>query len=395
LLADGAVQVGGFEQAQVARRNETIGRLTWTRQDIEGFSVEVGGEGVFNTLDNHLSLVGVDQDGSKFPIDLPVADAKAKEKRGEVFVNVGRTLSPALRVDAGLRYEYSHLTVTGDASADRKLKFLKPSATIDWKPGGGWHTQFSVKRTVAQLDFFDFVSVAELSNDRINGGNANLEPQRAWEFRFSADHALFGEGLVKLDLGYDRISKLQDRVLIFDPESGFFDAPGNLGTGTHAFARLNIDAPLGQLWKGLRVKFDGTVRRTRVQDPISGEMRNFTDFFPNWEWRVEARRDKGPLSYGFTVQDRAPFTFFRTTEFDINRNAGAYGTAFIEYRPSSRTSITFDIDNALNTQAIRHRILFSPNRAEPKLVEDEVRERNRHVNIGLTIKQTFGGGATK
>ena len=90
----------------------------------------------------------------------------------------------------------------------------------------------------------------------------------------------------------------------------------------------------------MRVRFNGTVRRTRVTDPISGEKRNFSDFYPDWEWNVDVRRDVGAFSYGFVVSDRDRFTFFRTDEFDTNFNGGPYATAFIEYRPGPRTSIT-------------------------------------------------------
>lgn len=396
LLSAGAVQVGGFEQSQQAKRNESLGRLTWTRSDVSGFSVEAGGEAVLNTLDNRTELFTVGAHGARTRVDLPVDNARVKEVRGEAFVNLGRQLSPALRVDGGIRYETSHLTVSGDATADRKLMFWKPSFTVDWKPGGDWHTKFSVQRTVAQLNFYDFVTAAELSTNRVNAGNANLQPQRAWEFRFTADKPLFKTGLIKFDLGYDLISKLQDRILIFDEDSGnFFDAPGNLGTGRHAFAQLTVDAPLDELWKGLRVRANGTVRRTRVTDPISGDKRNFSDYFPDWEWSVDVRRDAGAFSYGFTVQDRDRFTFFRTDEFDTNFNGGPFGTAFIEYRPSSRTSITLDVDNALNTSGNRNRLLFSPNRAVPAFVANEFRERNRHLNVGLTLKQSLGGGSKK
>ncbi len=396
LIEDGAQVVGGSEQTQKAKFGETIGRLTWSRQDLGGLSVEVGGEAVLNTLDNKTELVLIDEDGNRVPIDIGVDEAKVKEKRGEVFLNVGRNFSPALRVDGGLRYEYSDLKVSGDAQAERKLKFFKPSLTVDWKPGNGWHTQLSVKRTVAQLNFYDFVSVAELSTDRVNAGNENLVPQRAWEFRATVDRPILGEGVVKLDLGYDLISMFQDRILIEGDTPGqFFDAPGNIGTGKHMFATLTVDAPLNQLWQGLRVKFDGTLRRTRVEDPISGELRNFSDFFPDWEWRFDVRRDSGPWSYGFVVSDRDRFTFFRTDEFDINFNGGPYGTAFVEFRPGPRTSITLDLDNALNTSGNRNRILFDPNRLAPTDIVDEFRERNRHLNFGLTVKQTFGGGAAK
>ncbi len=397
LISDGAVQNGGFEQTQQAQRNETIGRLSWTRQNLGKFSVEVGGEAALNTLDNATELLVVEEDGSKTKVDLPIEDAKVKETRGEVYVNVGRSLSPALRIDGGMRYEYSDLKVSGDATARRKLKFFKPNLTLDWKPGGGWHTQFSIRRTVAQLDFFDFISFGDLSANRINGGNADLEPQRTWEFRATVEHPLLGDGLFKLDLGHDLVSKLQDRVLLCDEvdhpgDPAFcFDAPGNLGTGQRTFASLTLDAPLGMVWKGLRVKFTGTIQRTRVEDPISGDKRNWSGFFPDWQWDLTVRRDSGPFSYGFEVFDQKRTTFFRTDEFDTNFNGAPAWNAFVEYRPSARTSVTLNADHTFGK---RVRLLSFPNRAQPDFNFREFRERDRHLTFGITVKQTFGGGGT-
>ena len=116
---------------------------------------------------------------------------------------------------------------------------------------------------------------------------------------------------------------------------------------------------------GLRVKFTGTIQRTRVDDPITGEQRKFSGFFPDWQWKVDVRRDAGKWSYGFGVNDNQRFTFYRTDEFDTNFNGGAYRTAFVEYRPSARTAITFDVDNLFDTSGNRDRLLFFPNRARP------------------------------
>jgi hypothetical protein len=391
LVEDGGSVVGGFDQNIEAKRNETIGRLSWTRSNLAGFSVEFGAEAALNTLDSTVELFAFDEDGNRNRIDLPLDDATVKEKRGEVYFSIGRNLSDKLRIDGGLNYEFSNLKVRGDTRADRTLKFLKPNLSLDWRPGGGWHGRLSVRRTVAQLDFYDFISVAELSTDRVNAGNENLEPQRTWEFRLTAEHPFLGDGLIKLDLGHDRISMLQDRILIFDDEGNGFDAPGNIGTGKRSFAQLTVDAPLAQLWSGLRAKFTGTIQRTRVKDPISGDMRKFSGFFPAWQWRVDVRRDAGRWSYGFSVNDNQRFTFYRTDEFDTNFNGGPYGTAFIEYRPTAKTSITFNVDNVFETSGNRTRRLFLPNRAAPEDVIDEVRERNRHLSFGLTLKQSFGG----
>jgi hypothetical protein len=393
LLTNDAVVVGGSEQSIRAHRNETIGRLSWTRSDLAGFSFEAGAEGALNTLDSQVELFEFDENGQRVRINLPLDDATVKERRAEFYVSVGRNLSPTLRIDGGVNYEFSRLKVSGDTTADRSLRFLKPNLSIDWKPGGDWHTRLSVRRTVAQLDFYDFISVAELSTDRVNAGNENLQPQRTWEFRLTTEHPLFGDGLIKLDLGHDLISMLQDRILVFDEQGRAFDAPGNLGTGKRWFAELTLDAPLSRLWSGLRVKFTGTIQRTRVEDPITGDPRKFSGYFPNWEWRVEARRDVGAFSYGFTVNDNQRFTFFRTDEFDTNYNGGPFGTAFVEYRPTPRMAVTFDVDNLFQTSGNRSRLRFFPNRAAPEEVIEELRERNRHLSFGLTLKQSLGGGA--
>jgi hypothetical protein len=396
LLEDNAPVNGGFEQSVRARRNETIGRVSWTRSNLLGFSFEAGAEASYNTLDDKVDLFAVDENGQRERVDLPIAHASVKEKRGEVYVNVGKTLSPSLRIDGGVNYEFSNLKVSGDASADRTLKFLKPNLTLDWKPGGGWHTQFSVRRTVAQLNFYDFISFGDLSAKRVTGSNADLQPQRAWEFRATVEHPILGDGLFKLDLGHDLVSLLQDQILIVDQQGNAFSGPGNLGTGKRDFAALTVDAPLGRLWTGLRAKFTGTLQRTRVDDPITHEPRKWSGFWPTWQWDLTVRRDAGALSYGFEINDNQRFTFYRIDEFDTNFNRGAYMTAFVEFRPSSRTAINFSIDNALSTHAARDRILFRPNRAEQDVAFDEFRDRNRHRSFQITLKQSFGGaGGTK
>jgi hypothetical protein len=387
--------LGGFEQLQDAQRNESILRLTWSKSDVAGFSIETGSEFALNTLDQDVQLFEFLEGGDPVRINLPVDQARVKEKRAEPFINIGRQLSSSIRLDAGLTYEYSKISVRGDVNEDRSpLRYWKPSLTLDWKSPNGWHAQVSAKRVVAQLDFYDFISSAELSADRVNGGNPNLVPQQTWEFRGTVDHPLLGDGLAKLDVGYDLVNDLQDRVLICDPDhpTECFDAPGNLGTGKRYFATLTLDAPLASIGlDGLRVKVDGTVQRTRVDDPITGEPRNWSDFFPEWQWSAEVRHDIGKWSYGFTVNDRQRFTFYRTDEYDVNFNGGPFGTAFVEYRPRGGTTITLDVDNAFDTSGNRNRLIFRPNRADPDVVIDEFRERNRHLNFGLTLKQTFGG----
>ena len=388
----GSPVLGGFEQNSKSKLGESIAKLNWTKANVAGVSLETGAEVALNKLDYALDLFALEAGGGKTPIDLPLQNATVSEVRGEFYVNAGRSLGKGLRVDAGLNYEVSRLKVRGDATANRSLKFLKPSVTVDWQPGKDWHTQFILRRTVAQLNFYDFVSVAQLSNGQINGGNANLVPQRSWEARFNAEHPLLGTGKARLELGYDLIDQLQDRILVFDSQGHGFDAPGNIGTGRRYFADLTIDAPLDRLWQGLRAKVHGQVQRTRVKDPISGEVRNFSDYYPDWTWDVDLRRDAGKFAYGFVLSDRARFFNYRTDEIDGYPNIGPYMTAFVEYRPSSHSSLALNFENLIDTAGAIDRFFYFPDRTNPDPGIHEYRLRNSHVRVQLTYKLSFGGG---
>jgi len=388
---DHSVIVGGSQQLSKSQRDETLGRLTWTKSKLFGFQFEAGGEVAWNTLDYNLDLFVFDENDDKTRINLPIDNARVTELRGEFWVNGSRPLSKTLSMDVGANYESSDLKVSGDATAERRLKFLKPSVTLDWAPGGGWHSQFILRRTVAQLDFFDFISVADLAAGQINGGNANLQPQRASEARFSAEHPLFGQGKVRLELGYNLISMLQDRILT--PEG--FDAPGNIGTGKQMYADLTFDAPLDRLWKGLRVKLHGNVQNTRVRDPISGEFRDFSGFFPHWQWDVDVRRDIGKWAYGFQMNDTRRTTLFRTDTLDTRYNIGfPYTYAFVEYRPTGSQSIRMYLDDISNTGGARDLLEYFPNRTAGQASVLDHRFRNSHVRVGITLKQSFGGNSS-
>ena len=385
--------VGGFQQLSQSQRNETLGRLTWSEPKLLGFQFESGAEAAWNTLDFNLDLFDLDPNGARTRVDLPLDNARVTELRGEFWINGSRALTKRLRMDLGLNYEMSHLKVSGDAIADRKLQFPKPSLTLDWDAGGGWHGQMILRRTVAQLDFFDFISVADLASSQVSGGNANLQPQRSWEGRLSAEHPLFGQGKARLELGYNLISMLQDRILT--PEG--FDAPGNIGTGRQMYADLTLDAPLDRFWKGLRVKLHGNLQRTRVQDPISGDLRSFSGFFPTWEWDADIRRDLGRFSYGFTAGDNARTTVFNTNLLDTRWNGGVYASAFAEYRPTQKQTLRLDFNDISNVGGGRNLLEFFPNRTagQPSVLDH--RFRNSHVRIALTFKQSFGasGGVAK
>jgi TonB-dependent receptor-like protein len=378
--------IGGFSQTTDSQRDESVLRLVWSRANFHGWSVETGAEGALNSLDSDVNLFLLDSGGAGTRIDLPVDQAKVTEYRGEAFVNAGRSLSPTLRMDLGLTYEASRLTVRGDATAERTLRFIKPKAVFDWKPKSGWHVQLSLARTVAQLNFEDFISSAELTNDRVDAGNADLVPQRAWEGRLTVEKPILGDGLAKVELGYDHISLLQDRV----PTPEGFDAPGNLGTGRLMFVRATLDAPLTRFGvKGGRFTLNGTLRDTSVEDPYTHEKRRFSGYTA---WQLEAgfRQDLGKYAWGVNFYGGPRVSFYRLNEIDSSNVLEPYMTAFAEYRPSQKTTVTLGVDNFADVAGERDRTFFFPDRSNriPGLFEH--RHRNGHVSFFARWKQSFG-----
>ena len=63
-----------------AQRNETLGRLSWTRSNLLGLSFEAGAEAAYNTLDDHVDLFSVDENGEQYRIELPIANAHGEGK---------------------------------------------------------------------------------------------------------------------------------------------------------------------------------------------------------------------------------------------------------------------------------------------------------------------------
>ena len=378
--------IDGFKQTLNDSLQETLARIVWSRGNVGGWTVETGAEGVLNRLDSNVDLFSFDATGGQTRIDLPVDQALVKEVRGEAFFNAGKPLSSTLRLDLGVTQEVSRLTVTGDAKAERSLSFLKPKITLDWKPTPKLRAQLTVQRTVAQLQFEDFVSGAELANERVNGGNPDLLPQRAWEALATVERRILGDGLYKLELGYNQVSKVQDRI----PTPEGFDAPGNLGNGHMLIVRNRIDAPLGKFGiKGGRLTLYGSYVSTSVVDPYTFRSRPFSGtalFFGE----ATFRQDLNKIAWGFTVGGQTSSTFYRRDETDRSFQNGPSASAFVEWRPDGRTSLNFMIDNLISTSGGRERTFYAPDRSSLTAFQSEARVRNRHVVPSLTFKRSFG-----
>ena len=153
------ITVGGFEQGTESQRNESIGRLNWTRANLAGFTFETGAEISLNSLDYALDLFILGPDGARDRLDLPIDNATVREVRGEVYVKAGRALSKNLRVDAGpqcrglapqgaRRHERRSLAQVPQAQRDPRLEARRRLAHASSPCGGPSRSSISSTSSV-------------------------------------------------------------------------------------------------------------------------------------------------------------------------------------------------------------------------------------------------------
>ena len=127
---------------------------------------------------------------------------------------------------------------------------------------------------------------------------------------------------------------------------------------------------------------------------ITGQIRAWSGFWPEWDYRIELRRDLAKWSYGATWNHRSTFAFYRTDELDVLINEKPFVSIFAEYRPDKRTTLRLDADNVLDGAGQRMRTFFAPNRSSPTPFITEFRHRDAHASVTFSINRTFGGSGS-
>jgi hypothetical protein len=200
------------------------------------------------------------------------------------------------------------------------------------------------------------------------------------------EHPILGDGLIKVEAGYNRISLVQDRI----PTPEGFDAPGNLGSGRLFLLRSTIDAPLAKLGiKGGRLTIHTSLADSSVEDPYTHRQRHFSGY-SLFNADASFRQDLGKFAWGASFYYNSPTFFFRQDEIDKPFASNPYVTAFVEYRPTPKTTFTFSLDNLSDVPAFRNRTFFDPDRTSAEPVLFEHRHRNKHVIPSISIKHSFG-----
>lgn len=354
---------------------EQIVRLELDFAGWSGHLVELAVEAAVNELETDFALRTLEGD-ALVAQPVPGAATRVTESRVDLRLSDAFSLGP-LGVELAFGAEDSTIKQTGDVREERSFWFLKPSLALNATPRPNTQLRLRVRRVVGQLDFFDFVSTADLGDVELALGNPGLVPEStvAVDLRFEQR---FGElGVLALTGFHDRI----DDVIDVLPLQGILEVPGNIGRGTRSGVRLEATAPvpLGR-FKGLRFDAAGAWQRSAVDDPLTGSSRPLSDEAP-WELELSLRQDlpaRGlawELSYA--TNDNVPRFGLDEAE-TVGRRWDL--EAFVERRWRSGRRARVGVDNLFRNGRARDRRVFSGPRSDGVLSFQE-RRRQRFPRL--------------
>lgn len=363
-----------------AVRGESILRSSATYRTSAAVTIEGGLEGAYNFLDVDARL---SRNGT--PVDLPAAKVKIEEQRGEAFVDVRWKISPRLASDIGMRYEVSTISQSGDSDARRTLSYPKPRVTIRWDLQSDVQLRGRIERTVSQLEFRDFASQASLDAGTINGGNANLRPENAWEFEGTVEKRFWDSGALTLSYTHSLVRDVVDLV----PVDGF-DSPGNLGDGTREKITLGLSLPLEPF--GLAdtlLRFNGDWNWSKVDDPVTYESRRITKHAPVGG-DVLITREFPALSSTLSLENSYSKreTYYRIGEVRTD-HWDHFLRLYWDWTPKTDTVIRVMFNNFTGRPKSRWRTVYDGSRASRSILYHEDRHIDALRFVQLQVRKTF------
>jgi hypothetical protein len=382
----------GVERAQVLYQNaqeETALRQSFDWTLSEAHSLTFGAEAAFNALDASLALFE-DTGGGFVPIPLPVSDTRVEEVRGELFADTVWVISEAFSLEGGLRYEYSEISQSGPAGQARTFTYLKPRASVTWRPGDQRRLRVGIERNVDQLDFGNFASSVDLNSDQVDVGNPDYRPQTDWTLEAEFEQRFNEDASLTLTLGRVWVQDLDDYIAIITP-TDVFDAPGNIGDG--ALNRITLDwtSPLG--WLGLRnATLDGFAEwyDSSIEDPVTGVDRAWSGV-AEWEFRFDFRQTfpAAQMAWGWDYSYRSDRSTYRVSRFTNFEQPAGDLDLYVETTRWFGLTTRLGADFVLDTTERQDRIVYDGSRADGVERYRQRRYFDNGPQIFLSIRGAF------
>jgi len=363
---------------------ETIARIELDYSGIEGHLMEFAVEGARNSLESQFAFAELNN-GQLQQQEVDGANTRVEEKRLDFNLSDSFRIG-AVNVDALLGGESSTITQTGGFSEDRSFFFWKPSVTLTWSPDPQTQWRGRLLRTVGQLDFFDFVSQADLGDVELSLGNPNLSPESTVTLDLTLEKR-FGEiGLVSVTAFHDEIDDVVDLL----PLEGRLEIPGNIGDGRRSGLRTELTLPMDSVGlNNSRLDVTAYWQTSSVTDPVTGGSRVLSNE-RGWFIFTTLRQDliDDNLAWSLTFFHRNDFPQFGLDEIDIaSKRYDIDG--FVESRAIPGVRLRLGFENILREGDLRDRQVFAGSRANAPLGFRELRQRSLARQLFVDISGAF------
>ncbi|HET9356446.1 MAG TPA: TonB-dependent receptor plug domain-containing protein [Sphingomicrobium sp.] len=376
----------GDRFARTGKNWEHIGRAEYGWKG-GGADWLISAEGAFNKLDSASRIFFLDEDGEFDEIDFPEGTGRVEEDRYEGLLTWSKPLGSRLNLQLVGGAEYSTLT-SNSVIGEQSRSFFRPkgSASLAWKASDDLDLSFKIRRRVGQLNFYDFLASVNLSGESENAGNINLVPQQSWEFDLQGNKKLGPWGTSQLRLFYRRIDDIIDIIPI--GEDG--ESPGNVDRANRygvEWKSTFLFDPIG--WKGAKLDTNFTFIRSRLADPLTGEMRSINGDTrrlieldlrhdvpgTQWAWGGEFFHIKSSAVYRLTQR-------YRAWEGPI------FLSAFVEHKDVFGMTVRAGVSNILNARSRLERVFYDGRRTDPVLLS-ESRDRLIGPIFTLSVRGKF------
>jgi len=370
-----------FMQDVDASESIVRGALRWNQGQL---SIDTGIEGALNVLESFSSL---EEDGVAIPV--PNGTTRVEEHRGELFAIASWPLSPACQMEAGSRFEYSRLGLSGDSTLNKSFFFVKPRVLATWTMSGNDRLRLLLEREVGQLDFEDFAGSASLSSSTVTAGNPDLEPERTWRVEAAWEHGFWESGVLVLAARHERIEELIDRIPIIADEP--FDAVGNIGDGQRTEVEFNLTLPLD------RIGIPSGLLRTRAlwrdgsaTDPTTHESRQISEDLPREiDIQFSQQWPHARLRWGVDLNLASAAREHYFDEVRIE-SLGTRLDVFAQYDPTPHWNVRVSANNLTDRSAVRERQIHDGIRGVAPLSYVETRTLRIGPWVGINVRRTFG-----
>jgi outer membrane receptor for ferrienterochelin and colicins len=343
---------------EITNRSERILRASLTRPIFGNQTLELGGEGAFNTFDQKFDQLTFSDENTISSIDAQ-DEVEIGEKRYEVFGIHNYNFSNAISLQSSLITEFSTITAdtiipTGGVSRRQtSFTFLKPRFNARYDITETDQLRLLAEKEVSQLDFGNFITRWDNAAQVLIEGNTAIKPQERWRYSATLEHRFAKNlGTVQVEVFYadfkDFIGNVDfseyqdelgnvvtaDQYFALPPSDGLRDATsftarsGNIRKATAYGARLISNIRLDNLGvTGGVINVNYLYARRRTTDQFTGEERRW-DRRSDHDLRIGYRQDLNEwrVSYGVNARYRSDFERFFIRYYWPNSPAIELGT---------------------------------------------------------------------